>query len=68
MAGHAATRRRPRERSDECTEGDVLWPEDGIVVHDGAPSLDPGRLRLVRGAGSGLRLLRDAGYFVSRDL
>ncbi|MGZ4198898.1 MAG: D-glycero-alpha-D-manno-heptose-1,7-bisphosphate 7-phosphatase [Thermoleophilia bacterium] len=35
---------------------------DGIVVHDGAPNPDPRRLQLVRGAGSGLRLLRDAGF------
>jgi D-glycero-D-manno-heptose 1,7-bisphosphate phosphatase len=35
---------------------------DGIVVHDGSPNPDPRRLRLVPGAGAGLRLLRDAGF------
>jgi histidinol-phosphate phosphatase family protein len=40
----------------------MFLAEDGIVVHDGPPSLDPRRMRLVTGAGSALQLLRDAGF------
>ena len=40
----------------------MFLAKDGIVVHEGATVFDPQGLRLVTGAGPGLRLLRDAGF------
>jgi len=40
----------------------VFLAQDGMVVHNGNPGVDAPRLRLSGGVGSGLRLLRDAGF------
>ncbi|HMJ79598.1 MAG TPA: HAD-IIIA family hydrolase [Candidatus Dormibacteraeota bacterium] len=40
----------------------VFLGGNGTLVNGGAPGVRPGRLRLVRGAGEALRLLRDAGF------